>query len=102
VPRRFVYLGAALICLAGCGGTRNLDMAAAGDFDGDGRLELLLPDQGRTRLGAVQRTATGSRIAWSVPVGGLVLTNLAAVSLEDGGLAVGAGHDGETLRLWLP
>lgn len=32
-------------------GTHNLDMATAVEIDGDGRLELLLPNQARTELG---------------------------------------------------
>jgi hypothetical protein len=42
-------------------GTRNLDMAAAGDFDGDGRFELLLPNQQRTTLGGIRRTEDGRK-----------------------------------------
>ena len=68
-------------------GTRNLDMALAADFDGDGRLELLLPSQARTELGAVRRTQDGAEVAWSVSVDGRVATNLAAVTLLDGTLA---------------
>ena len=83
-------------------GSRNLDMAAAGDFDGDGRIEILLPSQSRTELGAVRRTRTGAEVAWTVPVGGRVATNLAAVRLSDGTLAVGLGRDDGVLRLWLP
>ena len=54
-------------------GTRNLDMAAAGDFDGDGYVELLLPNQARTELGAIRRTGdgadteAGSEVLWSLP-----------------------------------
>jgi endonuclease YncB( thermonuclease family) len=83
-------------------GSRNLDMAVAGDFDGDGRVELLLPDQGRTSLGAVRRAPGGAKIAWQVPAGGRVSTNLATVAFPDGSLAVGLGHEGDQLRLWLP
>jgi len=77
-------------------------MAAAGDFDGDGRLEILLPNQRLTELGAVRRTATGAEIAWSVPLGGRLRTNLAAVTLSNGTLAIGAGREGKVLRIWLP
>ena len=83
-------------------GSRNLDMALAGDFDGDGDLELLLPTQDFARLGAVERTAFGSRVAWEIEVGGSLTTNLAAVQQADGGLLVGVGHEGEVLRIWLP
>ncbi len=83
-------------------GTRNLDMALAGDFDGDGALELLLPNQERTHLGAVGRRADGARLVWQVELGGRATTNLAAVSLSDGRLLVGMGHDGQVLRVWGP
>ena len=83
-------------------GTRNLDMAAAADFDGDGRIELLLPSQSRTELGAIRRTQVGAEVAWTVSVDGRMATNLAVVTLLDGTLAVGVGRDDGVLRLWLP
>jgi hypothetical protein len=83
-------------------GTRNLDMAVGGDFDGDGHFELLLPDQSRNELGGIRRTANGAEVAWRVPVGGRVVTNLAAVELDDGQISVGAGREDGTLRIWLP
>ncbi len=75
-------------------------MAVAADFDGDGRIELLLPNQRRTELGAIQRTADGADVAWSLPVEGVVVTNLAAITLPDGRLAAGVGRGDGVLRLW--
>lgn len=83
-------------------GTRNLDLAAAGDFDGDGRHELLLPNQRRTELGAIRRTAEGATVAWTVPLDGVLSTNVAAVTLPGGRLAVGVGRDDGMLRVWGP
>ena len=83
-------------------GSRNLDMALAGDFDGDQKVEVLLPDQSRTELGAVRRTADGAELAWTLPVGGMVSTNLAAVSFPDGRMAVGVGRNDGVLRVWVP
>ena len=83
-------------------GSRNLDMAAAGDFDGDGRLEVLLPTRTLTELAAVRRTADGAEEAWKVDVGGRLSTNLAVVETGDGRLAVGVGRADGVLRLWLP
>ncbi len=83
-------------------GSRNLDMAVAGDFDGDGQMELLLPVQDRTMLAGIQRTTTGAAQAWTVGVGGVAATNLAAVTLPDGLLALGVGREDGTVRLWLP
>jgi hypothetical protein len=83
-------------------GTRNLDMAVAGDFDGDGRPVLLLPNQERSELGAIRRTDNGAEVAWIVPVDGRVSSNLSAVSLENGNLAVGVGREDGVLRIWHP
>lgn len=81
-------------------GARNLDMAVAGDFDGDGRIELLLPNQARTELGAISRTANGAEVAWTIPLDGRLSTNLAAVTTASGQLILGAGREDGTLRLW--
>jgi hypothetical protein len=81
-------------------GTRNLDMAVAADFDGDGRIELLLPNQIRTELGAIRRTVDGAEVAWHLPVDGVVITNLATVSAADGRLVAGVGRGDGVLRLW--
>jgi hypothetical protein len=83
-------------------GTRNLDMGMAGDFDGDGRVEVLLPDQTRTELGGIRRVEGGAEVVWMIPVGGRVSTNLAAVELIDGSLAVGVGREDGVLRIWYP
>ena len=83
-------------------GSRNLDMGLAGDFDFDGELELLLPTEDFTRLGAVERTSFGAEAKWDVSIGGRLSTNIAAVQQTDGGLLVGVGHEGEVLRIWLP
>lgn len=82
-------------------GSRNLDMALAGDMDGDGRIELLVPTQDMTELAGIRRTGSGAAVAWTVPVGGTLTTNLAAIDLGDGRFAVAAGSD-ENLRVWLP
>lgn len=81
-------------------GTRNLDMGLVGDFDGDGALELLLPNQARTHLAAIGRTDGGARRLWQVALGGTMTTNIAAAVLSDGSALVGAGHDGQRLRIW--
>ena len=83
-------------------GSRNLDMGLAADLDGDGQVELLVPSQDGTALGAIRRTEDGAEAAWTVPLGGRLSTNLAAATLSDGSLAVGAGRSDGVLRLWLP
>lgn len=82
-------------------GSRNLDMAAAGDFDGDGRIELLVPEQARANLGAIRRTPDGAEVVWTVPIGERISTNLATVTFQDDTLVVGVGHEGNGLRLWV-
>jgi hypothetical protein len=85
-------------------GSRNLDMAAAADFDGDGQVELLLPGESFTELGAIRRTSApeGAEVAWTIPLGGRMTSNLAGVPLPDDGIAVGVGREDDILRLWLP
>ena len=83
-------------------GTRNLDMAAAGDFDGSGRITLLLPNQARTELGAIQHTAEGATVVWTLPVEGTVVTNVATTALVGDRLAVGVGREDGVLRIWQP
>ncbi len=83
-------------------GSRNLDMAIAGDFDGDGRLELLVPNQSLTELGGIQRIPTGAELRWTVPLAGRLSTNLAAVASPAGRMVVAAGTDSGILRFWLP
>ncbi|MCP4263274.1 MAG: hypothetical protein GY774_38060 [Planctomycetes bacterium] len=82
--------------------SRNLDMALAADFDSDGRIELLVPYQQFDTLGAIRRTVDGAEVAWSIPVGGRISTNIAAVQLADENIVVGVGHSEKILRLWIP
>ena len=77
-------------------------MGLAADLDGDGQVELLVPSQDGTELGAIRRTEDGAVVAWTVPLGGRLSTNLTTATLPDGSLAVGAGRRDRLLRLWLP
>jgi hypothetical protein len=83
-------------------GSRNLDMAAAGDFDGDGRPELLLPAEDLSQLVGVRRSVSGAEVYWKVGIGGVMTTNLAAVTSPSGEIAVAAGSEAGILRVWLP
>ena len=83
-------------------GSRNLDMALAGDFDGDGRVELLVPNRTFTRLGAVRRNQTGAEEAWSLPLDSRLTTNLAAVENADGSMTLALGVEDGTLLIWAP
>jgi hypothetical protein len=83
-------------------GTRNLDMAAAGEFDGSGRFTLLLPNQARTERGGIQHAKEGATVVWSLPVEGNVATNVATTILIGDRLAVGVGREDGVLRIWQP
>ena len=79
-------------------GSRVLDGGFAADVDGDGRPELVVPDDARTSLVVLERTADGAATAGRVPVGGRVTSNLHAVRAPTG-LQVGVGRPGG-LRVW--
>jgi hypothetical protein len=83
-------------------GSRNLDMAAVGDFDSDGYIELLLPNQSRSKLAAIRRIEDKAKEVWSLPLDAPLNTNLGAVSLLDGGIAIGVGMENGILRIWHP
>ena len=80
--------------------SRNLDTARAGDLDGDGALELLVPNQDRTGLGAIRHEQGGARVAWTLSLGGVLTTNLAASTATGGRVSVAAGRTDEVLRIW--
>ncbi len=82
-------------------GSPNLDRAVSGDFDGEGSVELLVPDQAQEVLGAIRRNANGAEMVWSIPVGDQLATNLAVVTMPNGVLALGAGREDRVLRLWI-
>jgi len=83
-------------------GTRNLDMAVAGDFNGDGQLELAIPNQQRNTISGIQRNADGASAVWTLPVDGQVSTNLSAFELKGGELGLAVGTADGRLRIWLP
>lgn len=83
-------------------GSINMDMAVGGDFNGDGQLEMILLSQDRTRVISVQHMADGVREMWVLPAGSRVVTNMAAVTMPDGTLALAYGTEDGRLRVWLP
>ena len=83
-------------------GSRNLDMALAGDLDGDGIPEILVPSQTRDVLNAFQFQNFSAFTAWSIGLGDRLSTNITGLPYPDGRLAVGLGLAGGILRLWLP
>lgn len=88
-------------------GSRNLDMTVAGDFNGDGQVEIIVLDPDFTKLAGVQRTKEGAAVMWTVHTGGDISTNLAAVTHPNGDLVLGVGVEGDpsrdgALRFWHP
>lgn len=81
-------------------GSRNLDQAAAGDFDGDGKIELLLPDARFRSLGGIRRTARGAEVAWRVPLPSPLTSNIGSVVMDNRTMIVAAGLADGTLRFW--
>lgn len=80
-------------------GSRNLDMAVAGDLNGDGQPEIVLPSQDRTRIAGIQRNPNGASVIWELPLEGTAVSNLAAAYLENG-LALAVGTEDGRLRVW--
>lgn len=83
-------------------GSRNLDGALVADFDGDGKVEIVVPDQPQTVLAGIEMVGVQLKVAWEAPVGGRLSTNITAVELPTGGIALGVGQDQNRLRIWLP
>jgi hypothetical protein len=83
-------------------GSRNLDMALTGDFNGDQRLEILMPNADYDVLGAFQREGDEALLEWEIPLGSRLSTNIAGIAFEDGGVGFGLGLANGVVRLWLP
>ena len=83
-------------------GSRNLDQTAAGDFNGDGRLEALVMDWPRRHVVAVQRNANGAEEVWRLDAGAEIISNFAPVELPEDRLALAVGTADGRLRVWMP
>ncbi len=81
-------------------GSRNLDTTVAGDFDGDGRPEIVVPRNDHETVAGVARSGPGTAERWSRDVGATIGSNLAAVRRSDGTLILGAGRSDGSVRLW--
>jgi hypothetical protein len=82
-------------------GSRNLDQGILGDATGDGRPEVILLNQDRTRLAVLERTDEGVEVVAEVDVGGRGVTNIAVQDLGQGA-ALAVGTSSATLRIWAP
>ncbi len=78
-------------------------MAIAGDFDGDGNVELLVPSRNRMALVALRRSGNSVGEVWELWLGSPLATNLVGIELPDGSdgrISLGAvTRDGELL-IW--
>ncbi len=83
-------------------GSRNLDFAAAGDFDGDGISELMVLSPDLTEYIAIHRTVSGAEQSWRLPLDGILSSNLAGAPLPNGTFSIGAGRADNILRIWHP
>jgi hypothetical protein len=108
VVRFYQFIGDTLQVVATQGGytshvigSRNLDMAVAGDFNGDGQPEIVMPSQNLTSIAGIQHSADGARVVWELPLDGQLSSNLAAIRLADGRLALALGTEDGRLRVWV-
>ncbi|HET7478168.1 MAG TPA: hypothetical protein VFJ72_01500 [Rubrobacteraceae bacterium] len=80
--------------------SRDLDAARAGDLDGDGSWELLVPNTAYNGLVALRHTKNGVEKVWSLPATNSLGTNIAAVTDSGGRIAVAVGTLDGNLRIW--
>ncbi len=82
-------------------GSRNLDMTIAGDFDGNGRPEVVVLGQERDRVIGIERRSDGLTVQWERSVEGRITTNLAVYQTE-AGIALAAGTERGAVFMWEP
>ncbi len=81
-------------------GSRDLDMAVAGNFDNDTHFELLVPTQDFRELAILEHNETGIHVQEHLPLEGTLNTNIAAVTLVNNNVAMGVGTDDGILIIW--
>jgi hypothetical protein len=82
-------------------GERNVDQAVAGDFDGDGAVELLLGDLQMGVLTMLGWDEEGLVEEWRFALAGIMVTNLGLIETQQGSLSVAVGTDGGQLLVWI-
>ena len=82
-------------------GSRNLDMALAGDFDSDGQFELMVPDDSFKELAVVKHNIDGIEEIWRNQIGDRMCTNISAAFTYSGKAHFGVGREDGFLRIWI-
>ncbi|MBK5268997.1 MAG: hypothetical protein JJE47_16375 [Acidimicrobiia bacterium] len=80
-------------------GSRNLDMAVAFDVDGDGQVELVVPNTPKDALAVLRRVGDSVEVVMTLPLGGVLSTNLVAVEVA-GHVVLAAGTADGRLLIW--
>jgi hypothetical protein len=81
-------------------GSANLDMAFLADTDGDGRLEVVVPNQAMTVLAVLARVDGGFDEVEALELEGRLVTNVAGVADAAGNLSLAAGTADGRLRIF--
>ena len=79
-------------------GSRNIDMALVGDFNSDGRPEVLVPSDDFRRLLSIRRTSSGSEIDYTYYLESPLSTNIAAL-WHDGAMFIAIGTENREFTL---
>lgn len=81
-------------------GSRNLDSSLAADFNGDGLIELIVPDQTQTILNGIQFDGIKLNSIWDQQLDDQLTTNLAMLKVSNS-MILGAGTESQMLKLWV-
>ncbi len=81
-------------------GSANLDMALLADADGNGQLDVIVPDQSMTSLRLLTRLDDGFAEFGSLEVSGRLATNIAAAADAAGRLVLAVGTLDDRLRIF--
>jgi hypothetical protein len=84
-------------------GSRNLDLGIVTDADGDGRLDVLLPNEEQNTLAVVTRddgAEGGAREIVRIALGAAITSNVSALRERDDGVAYAVGVADGRIRVW--